>query len=290
MGALIALAAVAGTLTFADDAGAFCRTTTCDKATTNCRIDEKTNCVRDGTPLRWKSFPITYRFHAAGTEKLDNDNVRAVIREAFSKWENVQCGERGKTSVTFKEGSDIGPDKPLGQKEARDKYGIYFRDQEWPHNDTDESLALTNQVFGVKTGTIDYADIEINTAKFTFRLSDDEQEGNPIDLQAVMIHEVGHYLGLAHSDDPNSIMVARYCQEDSRCHKGTDAARSLSADDKKGVCTIYPPAGEFGGVPSTSGGCAASSGEPAPLAELALTGGLFTLLAAVRRRQRKRVV
>ena len=38
------------------------------------------------------------------------------------------------------------------------------------HTDADESLALTNQIYGEVTGNIDYADIKVNTANNDFSL------------------------------------------------------------------------------------------------------------------------
>ncbi len=233
----LALSAVS-TLSLASvDASAFCRTTTCDpNRGDDCRLNAN-GCVRDGVPIKWKSLPIVYRFHSAGSEKLNDAAMRSAVRRAFDEWENVEC-RAGRTSLRFHEGSDIEDDKGLGAEQASEKFGIYFRDDEWPHDDSDESLALTNQLYGAKSGMIDYADIEVNTAMNDFRLSDDE-EG--IDLQAVMTHEVGHYIGLAHSNDPESIMVKSYCQSNDRCGESVDRARQLSDDDRAAVCAAYPP-------------------------------------------------
>jgi Matrixin len=265
-----------------DDAAAFCRTTTCDPNNVDeeCRTNDN-GCVRDGVPIKWKQLPIVYRFHGAGSSKLDTSGARAAIRSAFDAWENVEC-PKGRTSLRFREGSDIEEDKPLDKKEATEKFGIYFRDDEWPHDDAEESLALTTQIYGKTSGTIDYADIEINTADTDFRLSDDEGQ-EKVDLQAVVTHEVGHYIGLAHSTDPDSIMMARYCASPDRCGQSTDVARGLSEDDRKAVCTIYPPTESE--ASASPGGCAqADLQRPADLV-MTLTMG-FLGFALVRRRRR----
>jgi Matrixin len=276
-------AAVTSALLFflARDASAFCRTTTCDNSNDECRKNED-GCIRDGVPLKWKELPIVYRFHSEGSSKLDASGARAAIRSAFDSWENVEC-PRGRTSLRFVEGSDIEKGKPLGKKQAAEKFGIYFRDDGWPYDDAEESLALTTQIFGKTSGNIDYADIEINTAQVNFRLSDDEGP-EKVDLQAVVTHEVGHYIGLAHSNDPDSIMVARYCASPDRCGESTDVARGLSDDDRKGVCTLYPPPGKADAAPAEAGCAQASSSSPAGLTAMA---GLVVLgCALVRRRVR----
>jgi MYXO-CTERM domain-containing protein len=101
-------------------------------------------------------------------------------------------------------------------------------------------LALTNHTFGKTTGNIEYADMEINTGEHPFSTG---ETGEGIDLQAVITHEAGHFIGLAHSLENDSIMAEKYCESGHRCDKGTVAARRLAVDDILAVCTLYPPDG-----------------------------------------------
>ena len=271
----------------AGEASAFCRTTTCDPNNPDdeCRRNED-GCVKDGVPIKWKELPIVYRFHKAVSSKLDEAGVRAAVRMAFDAWQNVECS-RGRTSLRFEEGSDIEVGKGLGKKEATEKFGIYFRDDEWPHSDAEESLALTTQIYGKTSGNIEYADIEINTADTNFRLTDDEG-ADKVDLQAVVTHEVGHYIGLAHSNDPESIMVARYCESADRCGQSTDVARGLSADDRKAVCTLFPPSGTGGGSSAPEGaGCSQARTNGSGNAAIAV-GALVLGCSVIARRRARR--
>lgn len=54
-----------------------------------------------------------------------------------------------------------------------------------------------------------------------------------------MTHETGHFLGLAHSHQPDATMYPVYQQ-------GTTMIRNLSDDDIAGICAVYPP----GDIPS----------------------------------------
>ena len=236
---LVALGTMALVMAWTTTASAYCRTMTCKPKKEECEIDED-GCVTSGVPQRWEKLPIIFRFHERGSTQLVPEETRAAVRAAFHRWSDVRCPEGGRTSLRFQEGEDIVEDKPL-DAEARgaQPFGIYFRDLGWPYVDQDETLAKANTVFFKKSGKIEYADIEVNTTK-RFALT---ESAEATDLQAVMTHEVGHYIGIAHSKEPLSIMAESYCSTDDRCSKGKVAARRLGEDDIEAVCAIYPPAG-----------------------------------------------
>ncbi len=272
------------------EAAAFCRTTTCDPNLETCQRDDA-GCVREGTPLTWTKLPVVYRFSAQGSPKLgDDDGARQAIRAAFQRWSEATCvraGRTARTSLRFEEGPELASDKPSGPKaRGSEPFGIYFRDQSWQHDDTNETIALTNVDFGAVYGDIQYVDMEINTHQYSFGLTDDDKTG--VDLQAVIVHEVGHYIGLAHSNTGDSIMAPRYCQSADRCNGDKEAARELSDDDVDAVCALYPPSGIAGVdyAPPNGGGCAVGSSGSEPggaAAALALTA--CAALAFARRRR-----
>jgi VCBS repeat-containing protein len=89
-------------------------------------------------------------------------------------------------------------------------------------------LSLYNEgVLGVAWSgiNIDESDIAMNT---DFNWFTDGTEF--YDLETVMLHENGHFLGLGHSEDNNAVMYFQY----------NDLQRVLSADDIAGVSSIYP--------------------------------------------------
>lgn len=109
---------------------------------------------------------------------------------------------------------------------------IVFRDDNWESEDHEPSaLALTTVHYNSKTGDIYDVDMEINGQ---YRLSTSEMPGDAYDLQSVVTHEAGHFLGLAHSEEADATMYLQYSS-------GSVAFRDLSDDDIAGICAIYPP-------------------------------------------------
>jgi hypothetical protein len=246
-------------------ASAYCHKSTCDPKKESCETDEY-DCVSSGRGVAWTTSPIPYRFHAAGSALFDDRSLRATVRRAFQAWENVECSS-GQTSLRFGEGEDIETDPPAGEAAPLD-YGIYFRDDVWPEGKLDLALSRVDLY---RSGRIYGANIEVNTADKRFRLSSDD-EGD-YDLEAVLIHEVGHYLGLDHSGEPGSIMARSYCDGREPCPLGTEELRTLGTDDIAAVCRLYPPAQT--GLDQT-GGCRSVPGQaPAwPWLVLPLVGAI----------------
>lgn len=273
-------------LTTSIDAAAFCRKTTCKRETDQCEVDEH-GCTKTGVPLVWRGLPIEYRFSAQRPGQLIREEARAAIRAAFHRWSDTLCGpDQRRTSLRFSEGEDILSDKPLEQgAHGAEPFGIYFRDRGWPYEGKqDSTLAQTNSLFGKNSGRIEYADIEINTGAKRFSTKEDDVG---VDLQAVITHEVGHYIGLDHSDEPTSIMVASYCERAGRCEKGKVAARRLSQDDIDAVCTLYPPDGRPEPPAEDDASCAIhhSNGSSALLALAPLAAVALVVRTRLKRRR-----
>jgi hypothetical protein len=130
--------------------------------------------------------------------------------------------------------------------------------EDW--QDDPRAFAITNLRFNSRTGHILGADMLFNGGKDPFTRCDEDAcaGGQGTDLPNVVTHEAGHFLGLAHSDDPESTMWHDAKADD------TDK-RSLEEDDRAGICAVYGPGVEPGPPPSSQdpvAGILCSAGRP----------------------------
>jgi hypothetical protein len=133
---------------------------------------------------------------------------------------------------------DLGPvDCDLVQynSDQPNQHVILFHDDVWPHNDANNTLGLTTVTYDPDTGEIYDADMEIN-ATVPLSVGDPVAAGG-YDLDSIITHECGHFLGMAHSGDDRATMYASYTP-------GSTYKRILTADDVAGLCSIYLPDGE----------------------------------------------
>jgi hypothetical protein len=114
---------------------------------------------------------------------------------------------------------------------------IVFRDESWPYSESDHELAATWLTADAQGQILD-ADIEINaTEPLSVPVGTEGVElgviANQRDLQSILVHEAGHFLGLDHSREEGSVMQAELSVGEVRA--------ALSADDEAAICAVYPP-------------------------------------------------
>jgi uncharacterized protein (TIGR03382 family) len=155
----------------------------------------------------------------------------------------------------------------------------------WDHGTT--IVALTTSSYVVSTGELVDADVEMNAASATPTLVDSPPCSGSLstscvanDVQNAATHELGHFLGLAHSPDPSSTM---YASEPI----GETSKRVLDSGSKQFVCDVYPSgrasqdcSSSGGGSGGSSGSGCSSAGDPSVLGP----DILVLLLALARRR------
>jgi hypothetical protein len=224
---------IVGLLAISGDASAFCRSTTCRAtATKECATDENA-CPSEGAKLFWPTSCVSYAMNALGTQDLDPVETRDTIRKCFKTWTEVPCPGGGNASIAFEERDPVACKKSGYNSSGPNLNVILFQDDDWNYRGIDGTLAKTSVTYNDQTGEIYDADIEVNAANNTVTITDNVPKIE-YDLQAIITHEAGHFIGIAHSPDPSAVMFASYAP-------GSISQRVLTDDDIAAACEIYPP-------------------------------------------------
>ena len=240
-----------------------------------------------GAALTWlDEGPIDFRLHYQGGSGMPAWLLHGASRKAFATWAEVEQAD-----VSFEEGPAYAgipcphaiPEEYLdripeacGTTEAPEHdylSALYFMETAWTFGT--EVIALTTLSWAEGARLVD-ADISFNGVDYEWSVLEDEIL---VDYQSIAVHEIGHFLGLGHSDVPGAIMRIDY-EEGS-------LVRELGQDDIEGISALYPCADEpcRGGVGHADGSaCQAAGGQGRGLlAGLLLLG----VIAASRRRWRR---
>ncbi|HVF42374.1 MAG TPA: matrixin family metalloprotease [Pyrinomonadaceae bacterium] len=157
------------------------------------------------TNSKWDKTTIKYRFESM---TRDYPNCEVAIRRAFDLWSSasglafVEVFDRREADINilWATGSH-GDGEPFTDPNVLAHASLPGRDTQIHFND---ALVWTNEVRGDSTG-----------AK---------------DLVTIAAHEIGHALGLDHSNNPDALMYPTYFK----------SHRHLDADDISGIQALYP--------------------------------------------------
>lgn len=224
-------------------ASAFCQTYTCEfDANETCDTNPVTLCKSGGVKAHWGSACISYAVQSDGSlaQDISPEELRAVLDEGFQAWTRADCasarvagatrGSSPEFTATYRgKAACEAVEYNCGAADANANI-VMFRD-----GSSDLSaytIALSTIVANLRTGEILDVDIEINSQDFDFYLDPSQARPDRQNLKLVLNHELGHMLGLSHSQEPGALMRAAY-----------DATSPLpSADDIAGMCSVFPPA------------------------------------------------
>jgi hypothetical protein len=219
----VALAAA----TASNPAFAYCRTTIFPE------FDYDDVGCPTGKPIAWMSSCVTYSMQFRASKHVDLASATTVLEQAFAVWQEVSCSDTGAPpaiAVDHRYGNVACNLHEYNQTDANANI-IVFRDDVWPYEAAGNVLALTTVTYSNKSGAIFDVDMEVNSTQPI-------SVGDPVpstsyDLQSIVTHEAGHFLGMAHSLDNKATMWPQYSS-------GTMSFRMLALDDAEGICAVYP--------------------------------------------------
>lgn len=228
----LALLAGVGLLLVAARAEAFCRTTTCGPGECTAAPD-CAYCLTGGLPLYWPGGCASFSVQQAGSalRQISATTTEQIVQAALGQWIGVDCGGGAHPSLALFQSQQVVCDKQEYNQDAPNANVWMYRDDFWPYAGSGSTLALTTVTYNVKTGEIYDADVEINSVEVPLTVGDAQVQA---DLESIVVHEAGHFLGLSHSCSKDATMYASYVF-------GDVGLRSLDADDVAGICAVYPP-------------------------------------------------
>jgi MYXO-CTERM domain-containing protein len=266
----------------ASRARAYCRETTGLAPQDGC------DCSFTGLPLFWQQQPIPYALNEQGFPGVSDKALRAVLARSFAHWTEVSCDgepillsvkQLAETTAMTKEYASTGPNLSVFTHLSGEAFRAMGGD---PH-----AFAVTSTAEHDSTGEIVDADTVFNGGLGPFVICPDTGcPDDSVDIENVATHEMGHFLGLAHSKVPDSTM-------ECSAEKGELKMRSLEADDEAGICAIYsPPAIEEREEAlhprHTPPGCACRVSQTSHSAYAASLGALSLAAFLILRRRRQR--
>ncbi len=278
-----------------------------------------------GPPLYRLSSCETMTIYLNGFSDLTSDEVAKSIGAAAAAWgpDQVTCpsatSDAGKGHPYFQIIPQLATGGAVPGLVGQDgKNSIIFvtSASDWEMIGAPADALAFTSVYKEPDGRIVEADIDINATDPTMFSWANLDPGAPpprngmapFDLQTVMTHEFGHFLGLSHTCDsgipgdngdapltgvppcsgasPEAIAAVMYYE----IKPNSIAKRVLTADDAAGVCAIYPadmdPHACTENTPDDGCGCATAGMGLGSGAVVALAALALALVVAWRRRRR----
>jgi hypothetical protein len=232
-----------------------------------------------GAKLFWDDPCQVMYVNEVGSDDVPDDTELTAIQNSLDTWTAVACSAlslqfAGETNFTV----------TGHMKEDPSINMIIFREKKWPYST--RPVAFTAVTYNVNTGEIFDADIEMNGEDYAFTTKP-EAEPWKIDIQNTITHELGHVIGLDHTDEMPATMF-------EHAGPGETNKRTLEEDDTEGLCALYPEAEMTCAAveptylfydfpePRTDEGCSASD-RAHPLTALLAALALAVLMAARRK-------
>jgi hypothetical protein len=159
---------------------------------------------------KWKTFPVTYSIDASdGTHE-------AAMNRGFATFEALEHP----AGTFFQERTGQGQNIDVSFAAIDGAGNVLARTSYW-YNRFTRAFVEVNIVFDSAENWAVYSGITCSS------------QGNGIDVEAVMAHELGHGVGLGHSSSSTALTLYPYYSP------GATHQRTLATGDVKGVQNLY---------------------------------------------------
>ncbi len=224
--------------------------------------------VDEGNYVKWHKKEVKYRIHEAMSQDTNKQQTIMVLKKSFAAWQKALGEEVRLTFDGYSQNSKAGYDN---QNPNRNENLIFWEEKKWPHNPRTIALTFVTyrQKSGIIVDADIVFNGELyrwmnkvqNSSSPNYRLHSNHQDSNDsnhqdsndsnhqdsndsnhqdsesrylpeIDLANTATHEIGHFLGLAHSQNMSATMYASQ-------PAGETSKRSLHLDDYNAILALY---------------------------------------------------
>lgn len=222
-----------------------------------------------GAVVRWHEANRSVRVDDSLTQLGPAGQARAAVGDALTAWGSV-------AGSPFDFNLEDGFRGGLGTGQRLDGISdVCMVDHDWQFDQS--FLAITLVTYDAVTGEIWDADVLLNADKHRFGFG--ESAAGQYDAASVVTHEVGHLVGLGHSEVGEATMYAY-------SHPRETDKRSLAPDDEQGLAALYMGQAMDGAASCSIGGGPAYG--PTSSCWIALGAGAGLLFRGRGRRRRRK--
>jgi hypothetical protein len=174
----------------------------------------------------WQETTIHYSINTSTIPTgLNVEDVVSAIQQAFEAWATAS----GSTITFVYDGETTEADA------QNDGVNVVYWVASWPppeRPDLANNVIANTRTYVDTTGRLQGADIQFNGQYTSWSTSSGGESGKH-DVQSAATHEVGHFIGIDHSDDPSATMYPYIPAAEIQ-------KRTLEQDDIDAVTFLYP--------------------------------------------------
>lgn len=179
---------------------------------------------KEGCPIYWHSDEVTFVWGGvSGIPGITHADTEAAIITAIEYWNSIDTENfsihYGGHRLHASEGFSLDD-----WKNGTSLNVIEFECSDWPY--PDHEMATTLWTYDLSNGAFIDADILVNCEHFRFGIYDSDS----MDLVTILAHEIGHALGLDHSEDKEAVMFGGLL---------VGEVRTVNEDDRNGYWYLY---------------------------------------------------